>query len=93
MNSALAAHPPTKRWTLGGPAATADPTAASFVGNDRYDTCAKVAAAFFTSPNAAGVASGEVGQRGARVVGMHRFLTSAIGLVGHSRVPARRSQV
>ena len=54
----LAAHPGDVRWALGGPAAAADPTATPIVGDDRFDTSAKVAAQFFTNPAAIAVASG-----------------------------------
>lgn len=53
----LAAHPGT-RVALGGPAAHADPSAQSIVGSDRYDTAAKVAAAYFPSTQTIGLASG-----------------------------------
>ncbi len=55
----LSANPPTEKYALGGPAATADPSAQAIVGADRYDTCAQVASQFFIQPTFAGVASGE----------------------------------
>ncbi|TML58482.1 MAG: cell wall-binding repeat-containing protein [Actinobacteria bacterium] len=55
----LAAHGGAARYAIGGPAAQADPGATAIVGGDRYDTSARVAAAFFGSdPAAAGLASG-----------------------------------
>jgi hypothetical protein len=54
----LAAHPASFVQALGGPAATADPTAPSIVGADRYATSALVAAHYFTAPQTVGVASG-----------------------------------
>lgn len=46
------------RYAVGGPAATADPTAIPLVGADRYATAAKLAATFFPTPAAAEVATG-----------------------------------
>jgi len=54
----LARHPGGKRTALGGPAAAADPRATAIVGTDRYETAAKVAAAFFNGPSAIGISSG-----------------------------------
>jgi putative cell wall-binding protein len=54
----LAAHPGVTRYTIGGPAAAADPGATPIVGIDRYDTSARVAQTFFPSPTAAGVVYG-----------------------------------
>ena len=54
----LGSHPALTRYALGGPAAAADPSAIAIVGVDRYDTSAKVAAAFFNGPTAMGAASG-----------------------------------
>jgi putative cell wall-binding protein len=45
-------------YAIGGPAATADPSAAAVVGADRYATAAAVADRFFTAPVTAGVATG-----------------------------------
>ena len=53
----LAAHPGT-RFAVGGPAATADPTAVAIVGTDRYATSAAVARAFFPDATSFGVATG-----------------------------------
>ena len=53
----LAAHPGT-RFAVGGPAATADPTATAIVGADRYATSAAVARAFFPDATSFGVATG-----------------------------------
>jgi putative cell wall-binding protein len=43
----LAAHPPSKRFAVGGAAAAADPGATKIAGQDRYDTAALVAEQFF----------------------------------------------
>jgi YVTN family beta-propeller protein len=53
----LAAHPGTT-YAVGGPAATADPSASAISGTDRYATAALVAQQFFTSPATVGLASG-----------------------------------
>jgi putative cell wall-binding protein len=55
--SYLGAHPGTV-YAIGGPAASADPSATAIVGADRYGTAAGVAARFFTSPTTVGVATG-----------------------------------
>lgn len=57
-SSYLAAHPPTRRYALGGPAAQADPGATPIAGEDRYDTARRVASTFFSAPASVGVASG-----------------------------------
>jgi len=54
----LADHSDDARYTIGGPAALADPTANPVVGSDRYQTSALVAASFFSFPDAIGVATG-----------------------------------
>lgn len=54
----LAAHPPVKRYAVGGPAATADPSATAESGSDRYATSAVVAANLFSAPTVAGLATG-----------------------------------
>lgn len=54
----LAAHPPAKKYALGGPAAAADPGATALVGTDRYATAAAVASTFFPAPATVGVATG-----------------------------------
>jgi putative cell wall-binding protein len=54
----LAAHSGGTHYALGGPAAAADPSAASIVGTDRYATAARVADTFFSAPTAVGVATG-----------------------------------
>lgn len=56
--SYLAAHPTTRRYALGGPAALADPTADPIVGADRYDTAVRVAEQLFARAPTIGVASG-----------------------------------
>ena len=53
----LAAHPGTV-YALGGPAATADPSATPIVGSDRYQTATMVASKWFSAPSAVGFASG-----------------------------------
>jgi hypothetical protein len=53
----LAAHPPTTKYALGGPAAAADPAATALAGADRYETATKVAA-LIPAPTVVGVASG-----------------------------------
>jgi putative cell wall-binding protein len=54
----LAAHPADTVWTIGGPAAAADPSATPIVGTDRYFTAGLVASRFFPSTSLAGVATG-----------------------------------
>jgi putative cell wall-binding protein len=54
----LAAHSGGTHYALGGPAATADPSATSIVGTDRYATAARVADTFFNAPAVVGVATG-----------------------------------
>jgi putative cell wall-binding protein len=54
----LALHGGT-RYAIGGDAVEAYPTATAVAGSDRYDTAARVARRFFTSPSQVGVASGE----------------------------------
>jgi putative cell wall-binding protein len=53
----LSAHPGTV-YAVGGPAATADPSASPLVGSDRYATSVAVAAQFFSAPATVGVATG-----------------------------------
>ena len=53
----LAAHPATV-YALGGPAATADPSATPIVGTDRYQTAAMIATKWFTHPASVGFVSG-----------------------------------
>jgi YVTN family beta-propeller protein len=53
----LAAHPGTT-YAVGGPAATADPSASAISGTDRYATAALVAQQFFATPTVVGLASG-----------------------------------
>ncbi len=53
----LAAHPGTT-YAVGGPAATADPSASAISGTDRYDTATLVAQHFFATPATVGLASG-----------------------------------
>ncbi|GAC1535706.1 MAG: hypothetical protein NVS3B12_17940 [Acidimicrobiales bacterium] len=54
----LNAHPGSKTTAVGGPAATADPSATPIVGADRYATSVMVAQAFFNGPATLGFASG-----------------------------------
>ncbi len=55
----LKAHRGTQRVAVGGPAATADPSALGLVGSDRYATALLLANRYFgTSPEVAGIASG-----------------------------------
>jgi putative cell wall-binding protein len=54
----LAALDPTTEYALGGPAASADPTATPIVGADRYGTSAMVAAQFFPDATGLGAATG-----------------------------------
>ncbi|MHB8465630.1 MAG: cell wall-binding repeat-containing protein [Acidimicrobiales bacterium] len=56
----ISAHPNDTRYALGGQAAAADPGATPVAGPNRYETAVAVAATFFTTPAAAGVASGTV---------------------------------
>lgn len=53
----LLAHPGTV-YAVGGPAATADPSATPLVGADRFATSVAVAGKFFNSPATVGVATG-----------------------------------
>jgi YVTN family beta-propeller protein len=52
----LSAHPGTV-YAVGGPAAAADPTATAIAGSDRYATAVDVAAKFFATTSAVGVAT------------------------------------
>jgi Pro-kumamolisin, activation domain/ell wall binding domain 2 (CWB2) len=54
----LAAHPGDKRYAIGGPAVSADPSAKAFVGTDRFATSVLVAQAFFPTPTSIALASG-----------------------------------
>jgi hypothetical protein len=54
----LASHPGDIRYTIGGPAAAADPSAQPLIGSDRFATSVLVAQTFFNSPSAVGTASG-----------------------------------
>jgi putative cell wall-binding protein len=54
----LSAHPQDTRYAIGGPAATADPSAISLFGSDRYETSVVVADYFFQLPAAIGIATG-----------------------------------
>jgi YVTN family beta-propeller protein len=56
-SSYLLAHPGTV-YAIGGPAATADPSATAIAGSDRFATAVAVATKFFTAPTAVGVATG-----------------------------------
>ena len=53
----LTAHA-TTTYAVGGPAASADPSATALVGTDRYATAIDVAQQFFTTPTTVGVATG-----------------------------------
>jgi YVTN family beta-propeller protein len=53
----LAAHPGTT-YAVGGPAASADPSASAISGPDRYATATLVAQRFFATPTTVGLASG-----------------------------------
>ncbi|MGH3260591.1 MAG: cell wall-binding repeat-containing protein, partial [Trebonia sp.] len=53
----LAAHPGTV-YAVGGPAASADPSATAIAGADRYQTAVDVAQRFFTVPITIGLATG-----------------------------------
>jgi YVTN family beta-propeller protein len=53
----LSAHPGTV-YAIGGPAATADPSATAIVGADRFDTSVAVATRFFSAPTTVGIATG-----------------------------------
>lgn len=72
----LSAHATTV-YAVGGPAATADPSATPLVGTDRYATSVAVAGAFFSAPTALGVATG---------VSFPDALSGG-GLLGHLGVP------
>jgi putative cell wall-binding protein len=54
----IATHPNDVRYAIGGPAATADPTAQPLVGADRYATSIVVANQLFASPSIVAIASG-----------------------------------
>jgi streptogramin lyase len=54
----LAAHPGVPVFAVGGPAASAAPTAAPLVGTDRFATSVSVAKQFFAAPTKAGLANG-----------------------------------
>jgi hypothetical protein len=53
----IRSRPATSRFAI-GPSAAADPGAMGIVGEDRYDTSARVAARFFIDPDVVGIASG-----------------------------------
>lgn len=55
----IESFPEAPRYAAGGPAAAADPDAQPIVGEDRYDTSAKLAELFFVTPGHVGIASGE----------------------------------
>ncbi len=54
----LAAHPPSKRYAVGGQAAAADPVASAIFGAVRYATAAQVAQQLFAAPSTFGAALG-----------------------------------
>jgi putative cell wall-binding protein len=54
----LAAHAGGTHYALGGPAATADPTATPLAGDDRYWTASAVASQFFPTATTVGVVTG-----------------------------------
>ncbi|MGH9129941.1 MAG: cell wall-binding repeat-containing protein [Acidimicrobiales bacterium] len=54
----LAAHPTDVLYAIGGPAATADPSAIPVVGTDRFGTATMVASTFFNAVKSIGLASG-----------------------------------
>lgn len=54
----LDAYPAAMKFAIGGPAATAAPSATPIVGTTRYHTSALVAAEFFVEPFGIGMASG-----------------------------------
>ena len=54
----LSAHPPVRRFAVGGAASAADPGATRIAGQDRYETAQLVADQFFPSPAVATFASG-----------------------------------
>jgi streptogramin lyase len=54
----VAAHPGVPVFAVGGPAASAAPTATPLVGADRFATSVAVAKQFFTAPAKAGLANG-----------------------------------
>ena len=54
----IAAHPGVPVYAIGGPAATALPSAVPIVGADRYATSVAVARKFFAAPTIVGLASG-----------------------------------
>lgn len=56
--SYIASRPGAARFAIGGPAASADPSATPLVGADRFDTAKQVAERFFSGPVNVGVASG-----------------------------------
>jgi putative cell wall-binding protein len=56
----LALHPSDTRYAVGGPAATADPSAQRLVGADRYATSVIVARQLFAAPSVVTLASGAV---------------------------------
>ena len=55
----LGAHPGVPVFAVGGPAASAAPTATRIVGADRFATSVAVAKQFFTAPTKAGLANGQ----------------------------------
>jgi hypothetical protein len=55
----LDAQPSARRFAIGGPAASADPSATAVAGDDRFATAVAVAEEFFAEPAFVGVASGQ----------------------------------
>jgi hypothetical protein len=58
-DSYLSAHPGDKLFALGGPAASAYPSATGIIGQDRFETATKVATEFVNAPTSVGVARGD----------------------------------
>jgi YVTN family beta-propeller protein len=82
----LAAHPGTV-YAIGGPAASADPSATPIYGSDRFETAVDVATKFFSAPTEVGIATGlsfADALSGGALLG---HVTAPLLLVGPSSVP------
>ena len=82
----LSAHPGTV-YAIGGPAATADPSATAIFGADRFDTAVDVATKFFSAPTGVGIATGMSFADALTGGALLGHVTAPLVLVGTSSVP------
>ncbi|HWF41049.1 MAG TPA: cell wall-binding repeat-containing protein, partial [Acidothermaceae bacterium] len=82
----LSAHPGTV-YAIGGPAATADPSATAIFGADRFDTAVDVATKFFSGPTGVGVATGLSFPDALSAGALLGHVTAPLVLVSTSSVP------